>query len=223
MNENMIRQCMGKFDHQKPEAGIQRYGWESCQATPAHECLLPAILKLLPKGRTLSILDAGCGNGFVAGKLAELGHHVVGVDLAKDGIAIARNTYPHLRFEVHSVYDDLRDIVTNIDLVISSEVIEHLFSPAAFLSNVHNIIRPGGYILLTTPYHGYLKNLLISIFGMWDKHHTVDWEGGHIKFFSEDSLSRMLRSTGFVDITFHNAGRVPLIWKSMVCRAKTNE
>ena len=140
----------------KPEEGIKLYGWESCNATPAHSCLLPAIIKLLPKGQVLSILDAGCGNGFVAGKLAELGHNVVGIDLAEDGIAIARNTYPSLRFEVHSIYDDLQDIVTNVDLVISSEVIEHLFSPAAFLRNVHKVIRPGGHIILTTPYHGYL-------------------------------------------------------------------
>lgn len=231
MNENMIGRSMDKpascqrvmEQNRKPEEGIQLYGWKSCQATPAHSCLLPAIFKLLPQGPRLSILDAGCGNGFVAGKLAELGHQVVGIDLAEDGVAIARAAYPHLRFEVCSVYDDLTRLVNNVDLVITSEVIEHLFYPQKFLSNVRQVIRPGGHILLTTPYHGYLKNLLISLFGMWDKHHTVDWEGGHIKFFSEGSLSRTLQAAGFADIVFHNAGRVPLIWKSMVCRARKNE
>lgn len=203
--------------------GIKAYGWTSANRTNAHAYILPSIIRLLPRGKLLTILDAGCGNGFVAGKLAELGHNVVGIDLAEDGIAIARDTYPNLRFEVCSVYDDLKSVVNNVDFVVSSEVIEHLFYPRIFLSNLHNVIRPGGYIILTTPYHGYLKNLLISLLGIWDKHHTVDWEGGHIKFFSENSLSRMLQAAGFVDITFSNAGRIPLVWKSMVCRAKKNE
>lgn len=73
---------------------------------------------------------------------------------------------------------------------------------------------------LTTPYHGYLKNLVLSIFNYWDKHHTVDWEGGHIKFFSERTLRQMLMATGFANITFNNAGRLQYLWKSMVCRAQ---
>jgi len=35
---------------------------------------------------------------------------------------------------------------------------------------LHEVIQPGGHIILTTPYHGYLKNLLISLLGMWDRH-----------------------------------------------------
>lgn len=204
----------------KIENGLKTYGWVSAERTPAHSYLLPAIKRLLPAEKGLNILDAGCGNGYIAGSLAELGHHVVGIDLAEDGISIARATYPNLRFEMCSVYDDLASVVKNVDLVISSEVIEHLFYPKTFVSNIRKLICPGGYLILTTPYHGYIKNLVISALGMWDKHHTVDWEGGHIKFFSEKSLSGLLRSTGFDNIVFRNAGRVPLLWKSMVCRAQ---
>lgn len=200
--------------------GIKVFGWTSASGIDAHAYILPAIRSLLPRGQRLTVLDAGCGNGYIAGKLAELGHKVVGIDLAEDGIAIARNAYPNLRFEVCSVYDDLKRVVNNVDLVVSSEVIEHLFYPRIFLSNMHDVIRPGGHIILTTPYHGYLKNLLISLLGMWDKHHTVDWDGGHIKFFSEQSISRLLRLGGFSNVVFRNAGRLPLLWKSMVCRAK---
>ena len=196
------------------------YGWASADRTDAHAYILPAIIKLLPDSKKLNILDAGCGNGYVAGKLAALGHHVVGIDQAEDGIAIAQATYPNLNFEVRSVYDDLKGLMTDVDLVISSEVIEHLFYPQRFIRNLYDVIRPGGHIILTTPYHGYLKNLLIGMFGLWDQHHTIDWEGGHIKFFSKKSLSRLLRSNGFVEIVYRNAGRIPFLWKSMVCRAK---
>lgn len=82
------------------------------------------------------------------------------------------------------------------------------------------MIRKNGYLILTTPYHGYAKNLALSIFNKWDHHHTVDWVGGHIKFFSERTLASMLKESGFNNIVFNNAGRIRWLWKSMVCRSQ---
>ncbi len=203
------------------EHGLRTYGWNSAESTQDHAYTLPAILSLLPDAlQGVSILDAGCGNGAIAGKLADMGCQVTGIDFSEDGIAIARKAHPNVRFEVASVYDDLRSVVDEVDVVVSSEVIEHLYYPQRYLENIATIIRPGGAFILTTPYHGYLKNLALSLFNYWDKHHTVDWEGGHIKFFSQKTLSRMLLMAGFSEITFNNAGRLPWLWKSMVCRAR---
>ena len=200
--------------------GVKQYGWSYSHADLAHSYVLPAIIKLLPKERKLSILDAGCGNGFVVGKMAERGYEVIGIDVAEDGIAIAQKAYPNIKFEVRSVYDDLTTIVDNVDIVISSEVIEHLYYPQKFVKNMFSVLRPGGYIILTTPYHGYLKNLTLSIANKWDKHFTVNWEGGHIKFFSQKTIKSLLESEGFKETIFNNAGRLPWLWKSMVCRAQ---
>ena len=117
----------------------------------------------------------------------------------------------------------MSNIITKVDLIVSTEVIEHLYSPETFLKTLYKVIRPGGSIILTTPYHGYIKNLALSLANAWDKHHTVDWEGGHIKFFSEKTLSAMLIQTGFSGIKFNNAGRLPWLWKSMVCGAKKDD
>jgi len=201
------------------EHGLNKYGWESADALPDHSYTLPAIKFLLPPGK-LKILDAGCGNGFIAGQLAEMGHQVTAIDVSEDGILIAKKEYPNVRFEVCSVYEGLGDLVEQVDVVISSEVIEHLYYPTRFLNNLYPIIRQGGYLILTTPYHGYLKNLALSIFDKWDTHHTADWEGGHIKFFSQKVISDMLGEAGYSNIVFNNAGRVRWLWKSMVCRAQ---
>lgn len=195
------------------------YIWKSADALADHAYTLPAITHLLP-GEALTILDVGCGNGYIASQLAAMNHNVNAIDASEDGIVIACKAHPDVRFQVHSAYDDLRDIVVEVDLVVSSEVIEHLYQPRLFLENVFEVLRPGGYLILTTPYHGYLKNLALSLFNYWDKHHTVDREGGHIKFFSEKTLTQMLNSCGFNNIIFHNAGRLPWLWKSMVCRAQ---
>lgn len=202
------------------ETNTPMYGWNSANPTEAHRCLLPSIVHLLPSSKPITILDAGCGNGYIAGKMANLGHDVVGIDKSKDGIEIARHNYPDIQFEVCSVYDCLNKIINDVDLVISSEVIEHLYFPQVFLRNIYEVLKPKGWLIITTPYHGYLKNLTLSILNRWDKHFTVDWEGGHIKFFSENTLSRMLKGNGFDSIEFRNAGRIPWFWKSIVCRAR---
>ena len=85
------------------------------------------------------------------------------------------------------------------------------------------VLKPGGYLLVTTPYHGYLKNLALSVFGKWDKHHTALWHGGHIKFWSQATLTQLLSENGFRVDNFFGVGRLPYLWKSMVLVARKLE
>jgi 2-polyprenyl-6-hydroxyphenyl methylase/3-demethylubiquinone-9 3-methyltransferase len=105
-----------------------------------------------------------------------------------------------------------------VDAIVSTEVIEHLYNPRGFLRNAYALLKPSGVIVLTTPYHGYLKNLLLAVTGKMDEHFTVLWDHGHVKFWSPKTLSMALRETGFTEIEFRGAGRVPYLWKSMVLR-----
>jgi len=106
------------------------------------------------------------------------------------------------------------------DAVVSTEVIEHLFAPHLLLQFAAGTLKSGGYIVISTPYHGYLKNLALSILDLWDKHHTPLWHGGHIKFWSKKTLSRLLHENGFVVVGFCGTGRIPYLWKSMILIAK---
>jgi len=56
----------------------------------------------------------------------------------------------------------------------------------------------------------------LSITGKWDSHHDVFWDGGHIKFWSKSTLSRLLKEEGFELKDFIGCGRLPYIWKSML-------
>jgi 2-polyprenyl-6-hydroxyphenyl methylase/3-demethylubiquinone-9 3-methyltransferase len=77
-----------------------------------------------------------------------------------------------------------------------------------------------GYLIVSTPYHGYLKNLALSLFGAWDGHHTALWHGGHIKFWSRRSLTTLLAQNGFEVVTFTGVGRLPFLWKCMILVAR---
>lgn len=188
---------------------------------PCHmlEKILPAIKRMvgpLPAGSR--ILDIGCGNGSLAARFLAAGMHVVGVDLSESGIALARAKHPTGRFEVLSAESNLLQAldVEPFDVVISTEVIEHLYAPRAFMRAAFDALRPGGHFVLTTPYHGYAKNLALSIAGKWDYHANPLWDGGHIKLFSRRTLRELLDETGFRNIRFAGVGRLPYLWMSMV-------
>jgi hypothetical protein len=78
----------------------------------------------------------------------------------------------------------------------------------------------GGELILSTPYNGYLKNILISVFDKWDHHLNPLWDGGHIKYWSRSTLTQLLLEQNFEIINFKGAGRIPYLWKSMVIKAK---
>jgi hypothetical protein len=66
-----------------------------------------------------------------------------------------------------------------------------------------------GYLIITTPYHGYLKNLVISLLNKWDFHFTALRRGGHNKFFSRRTITRLLTDNGFNVVGFSGVGGSP--------------
>lgn len=108
-------------------------------------------------------------------------------------------------------------------MVISVEVIEHLFYPKELPRLAKQCLKSGGRLIVTTPYNGYLKYLAMALLGAMDRHHTVLWDGGHIKFFSVNTLSQLLTAEGYTELRFKFAGRAPYLWKAMLCSATFGE
>ena len=177
-------------------------------------------LTFLPKPLAgVRVLDVGCGNGYWTNRVRELGAgEAMGIDGSTQGIQIARETYQGIRFEQMLLTDTLlADLgCAPFDAIISVEVIEHIFDPRGFVKSCDLALRPGGTVVLSTPYHGYLKNLALSVANKWDFHHNPLWDGGHVKFWSRNTLSTLLSEMGFVDIKFSGFGRVPYMWMGMV-------
>lgn len=88
------------------------------------------------------MLDFGCGDGWLTAILAQFGS-AEGVDLAPDP---ARRWHPDLQF--HAAADPP---VGPFDVIVSQEVIEHAIDQAAYLKLAYSRLRPGGYLILTTP------------------------------------------------------------------------
>ena len=170
------------------------------------------------------VVDIGCGNGALCRELANRGYEVVGCDPSTDGVRYAQSAAPTLVFHQIGVDDDPSAVGNeNFDVAIATEVIEHLIKPRNLLRFAKCLLRPSGHVIITTPYHGYLKNLVLALSNKWDSHLTPFWDGGHIKFWSRKTLSQLLNDAGFRVVRFIGAGRIPFLWKSMIIIAQKPE
>ena len=96
-----------------------------------------------------TILDFGCGTGWLTERLAEFGE-VTGVDLAERVIAAAQSRAPHIKF----IAGDLFQIPlprADYDIVVSQEVIAHVPDQAAYIDRAADLLKTGGYLIITTP------------------------------------------------------------------------
>jgi SAM-dependent methyltransferase len=110
-------------------------------------------LRVARGGRPLHVLDFGCGTGRgVAAPFAAAGDQVHGVDAHADSIEHARREHvrPNLTFAVETA-DDLRRRDARFDVVVCSEVLEHLDDPGRCLRDLRSILAEDGRLFITVP------------------------------------------------------------------------
>ena len=122
--------------------------------------------------KDLNCLDVGCGGGILSEKLTRLGANVTGIDASKNSIEIAKKHAKKSRLEIDykcittSKLLEIKvdKVINKFDLVIASEVIEHVNNRKKFLSDISNLCRPGGLVIFTTINNSYLGILLGKYF-----------------------------------------------------------
>lgn len=203
---------------------ISGYLYKDAGLNHSHQYLLPALLRnlacLARERKQQRIFELGCGNGSVARSLTEAGYDVTGVDPSGEGVAQANRYYPSLKLACGSAYDNLAGRYGQFPIVVSLEVVEHVYFPRKFAATLYDLVEPGGAAIISTPYHGYWKNLALALTGKMDGHFTALWDHGHIKFWSFKTLRMLLEEAGFKSVSFLRVGRMPILAKSMIAIAR---
>jgi len=123
-------------------------------------------------GSGLRVLDVGCGNGIISEHIWKMGNYVTCLDLP------TITSLAHRRRVLLVVTGDAEQLAfasNSFDVVVASEVIEHLLNPHSLLEEAHRVLRANGHLIIATP----------------DGREGLRWDS-HIKFFTVESLKQML-------------------------------
>ena len=151
-------------------------------------------IKLL-KG--LNCLDVGCGGGILSEPLKRLGAIVTGIDASDKAIEIAKEHSLKSRLDINykctttsELIDSKREnFISKFDIVIASEVIEHVNERGKFLSDISKLSRPGGLIIFTTINKSFLGVTLGKYFAEHVLKVVPKNTHDHKKFISPNNLA----------------------------------
>jgi SAM-dependent methyltransferase len=188
--------------------------WERLptELSPPDESLRAGfLLGALRPGET--VLDLGCGDGWLTRRIAAAGVRVTGVEVAEAALARARSAAPEVDFRLAPIDGPLPLDDAGFDVVWSSEVIEHVADTGTWLNEIRRVLRPGGRLLLTTPSHGRLRILLGGI------ERFSEPLGDHLHLYTKRSLCRVLGEFGFASAKVRAAAGAPGLRRLLLARA----
>jgi len=161
----------------------------------------------LDPDRTSNMLEVGCGLGYLTHALRKAGHDIKGLDISANAVETAKQIYgPYYICADVNVFPATSD--ERFDIIVMTEVIEHLEDPLAVLRSLRTLLKPGGVALISTPAKDYLPQSAV-----W----RTDNPPVHLAWYSKTSLREMARRTNFrvsfADFRGYNAAKVAALGK----------
>ncbi len=144
--------------------------------------------------RNPRILDVGCGGGILSEALAKEGAQVMGLDLSDTAIQVAKQHARQQKLEIDYRYESVEQIARerpgSFDVVTCMEMLEHVPEPARAMGEMSRVLRPGGFLVLSTPMY-------------WPRH-----EAPYDFFrYPYDGLLRLVKVSGLELTRLFNRGR----------------
>jgi 2-polyprenyl-6-hydroxyphenyl methylase / 3-demethylubiquinone-9 3-methyltransferase len=147
----------------------------------------------------LKILDVGCGAGLLCEPLAARGAEVIGIDAAGRNVEIARwhASLSGLAIDYkHCLAEHLVETRERFDVVLNTEVIEHVSDPPRLMQQCADLVKPGGLMIVAT-LNRTARAFLLAIIGAeyvlrWLPRGTHDWR----RFLKPDEIRAMIEPHG---------------------------
>lgn len=141
------------IDHYEKDAKVFDYHQKSDDVTENERSRLNQKIVSLVNKNSQWILDVGCGNGWLSQMIQNDQNNVVSLDVALNNVKKALLNQPH---DNHSgLVADVFHLPlskNSFDSIIASEIIEHVYDPQKFIEQLFEILKPGGELIITTPF-----------------------------------------------------------------------
>jgi SAM-dependent methyltransferase len=164
--------------------------------------------RFYPENKAASILDYGCGSGFLLNALYDAGYTTLtGIDRAEDQIKSCQKRFPAIKF-ISGTLSELRGSSNEkYDIVFMIHVIEHLTLEKAIelLEEIRLIIKPEGKLIMTTPNACFAQ-------ASYHLYHDLT----HKRLYDTESLVQLFKLAGFGDINYYPEEPVAFDFKSFV-------
>lgn len=141
------------------------YHWDATSHCPWRHVAFTAgryqaILRAVGDWQGKSVLDIACGDCCLSALMASAGATIVGIDASSAGLDVGKKrwlkenpeTFTRARFQVADASKELPFDTGSFDIVIASEIIEHLEEPQFLISEMARVAAPDGLVVITTPY-----------------------------------------------------------------------
>jgi len=160
-----------------------------------------AILYLLGEDKDAVVLDLGCGDyKRLTQKLVGIigTTHVYGIDL---NVSSSSNNMITFQGDLNEAFPigDLR-----FDIILASQIIEHLWNTDGFLKEIYRCLKPTGYAIISTPNLSAWHNRIYLLLGrqpepckISDDMYPAHERPGHLRIFTAGVLIKLLRFHGF--------------------------
>ncbi|WBU63750.1 bifunctional 2-polyprenyl-6-hydroxyphenol methylase/3-demethylubiquinol 3-O-methyltransferase UbiG [Paracoccus aerodenitrificans] len=147
----------------------------------------------------LRLLDIGCGGGLLSEPMARLGADVVGADAAAKNIEVARLHAGQVGLNIDYRAETAESLLAQgeqFDAVLAMEIVEHVANPADFVQTCHDLLKPGGVLVVST-LNRTMRSFAAGIIGAewimrWLPKGTHEWS----RFITPDELAGMMQRSG---------------------------
>jgi ubiquinone/menaquinone biosynthesis C-methylase UbiE len=169
------------------------------------------------------VLDVGCAAGFFAYHIARKASKVVAIDTLETSIEIAKDFFslPNIDFLVGDLFQ-MKFPSNSFDCVLFLETIEHVQNPIAFLREFHRLLKPRGFLIISTPnalsYLNIIYNLYLfmpkvaksRVLNINHEQRNTGTQLDHIYSWDFGTLYRLLNRCGFTYVNHAFTGFSPL-------------
>jgi len=164
---------------------------------PADQIRVAKIIGLA--GKNNRVLDVGCYNGFLSKKILDKGNEVFGLDIAKE--ALKKASLLGIKTKQADLEDKFPFSSGFFDVVVAAEIIEHLKDTDSFLKEIYRVLKPEGYLVLSTSNLVSFGRRIMYLLGK-DGYHEASFSyppkaAGHLRYFNKDLLLGLIKKHNF--------------------------